>query len=124
MLVDLGCKLFEHFSCTVYERCLYYQLLAITRAQDRFETTISLPQLASALGCSEHSVRKYLRSLSEKGVIEADQTRQGFAISVRLAKDLGILEDRTDEQHIDIQELDFFSGRKYLSELLTRENFA
>ena len=59
LLVDLESKLFGHFSCTVYERCLYYQLLAVTRAQGRFETTISLPQLASALGCSEHSVRKY-----------------------------------------------------------------
>ena len=123
LLIEVEHELFEHFSCSVYERCLYYHLLAITRARDRFEIIISLRQLALALRCSEHSARKYLRSLSKKGVIEAGQTRRGFTISVKLPKDLDILEDGTDEQHIDIQELDFFTGRKYLSELLTRENW-
>lgn len=122
LLIELECKLFEHFSISVYERCLYYQLLTITRARGRIETTISLRQLASALGCSEHSVRKYLRSLSAKGVIVADQTRRGFNVSVKLPNDLGIHKCRTEEDYIDIEKLDFFSNRKYLSVLLIREN--
>ena len=42
---------------------------------------------------------------------------------MKLPHDLGILEHRRKEQHIDIEELDFFYGRKYLSELLIRENW-
>ena len=56
-------------------------------------------------------------------MIEAEQMRQGFTVSVKLPKDLDILEDPPGRQHANIEELDFFSGRKYLSELLERENW-
>ena len=122
ILLDVERKLFKYYTLGIYERCLYYHLISITHAQGRNNVTISLSTLASALGVSVHTPRKYLRSLAQKGVIELEQRSSGFTIALKLPNELNISEEIEEELHVDIEELDFFSNRIYLPVLLSRED--
>ena len=122
-LRSIEASMFPHFSCDVWERSHYYYLLSQTRLKGIDVATIPLGQIATALGCSDHSSRKILRKMAEKGCIELEQTRRGHSVKVLLPSELPILDQVVEsEKEVDIELLNFFKGRSYVDELLEREN--
>jgi len=118
---DIEDKLMPHFRLDVWERGLYYYLLRHTRIAGLDATTIPLPAISSALGCSDSQSRKSIRSLAEKGCIELEQTRKGHYVKVFLPDELSLPSPREVQPVIDIEEIDFFRDREYLGALLKRE---
>ncbi|MCJ8335342.1 MAG: hypothetical protein MJH10_14030 [Epibacterium sp.] len=123
ILVDIDQKLFPHFELTTYQRVLYFHLIANTFAQDRSEIILTISQLSEAMAASEFTARKAIRELSEKGVVDAEQTRRGYKIAPRLPENLDLPEinDSNETSVVDIEEIDFFIGRKFIKPLIDRE---
>jgi hypothetical protein len=122
ILIEIEDVLIPHYKLDVYERNMYFYLLIQTRIRGIESATIPLPTLSNALGCSEWQSRKTIRQLAEKGCIDLEQTRKGHLLKVFLPSELGIQAPKTEDIKIDIEEIDFFNGRKYISELIKREN--
>jgi len=114
-------KLLPHFKCDIWERGLYYYLLRHTRLIGLDATTIPLPNISNVLGCSDYQSRRAIRSLAEKGCIELEQTRKGHHVKVFLPNELSLPSSQQEETPPNIEEIDFFKNRKYLSSLLKRE---
>jgi len=122
ILLDIDERLFPHFDLNVHERCLYYHLISQTHVRGRQEATIPLQVLVEALGFSAFTVRKAIRSLAKKGIIDLSQSRAGHFVRPKLPAELGLPErESTRIQSPNIDEIDFYTGRKYLTALITRE---
>ena len=122
ILFDIDRKLFPHFELTTYQRVLYHHLIASTFAQDQSEVTLTIPQLSEAIAASEFTARKAIRELSEKGIVDATQTRRGYKITPKLPEHLDLPDTGSDTPLIDVEEVDFFNGRKFLEPLMDRES--
>jgi len=121
ILKDIEDVLLPHYQCDIWERGLYFYLLRHTRVNGLETTTIPLSIITSALGCSEWQARKTIRSLSEKGCIELEQTRKGHFVKVYLPSELSMPSKNKPEAIVDIEEIDFYKNREYLGALLKRE---
>ena len=131
MTVDLAlivnqCEdyLFPARKFSVRERALYYHLLRHTHLEGKPSSLFALLPLSNAIGVAESSVREDVRSLHERGclVIE-DRSRNGHLLRVLLPTEIpGVVPEARSEAHIDIEALDFFSNRRFLSALLARED--
>lgn len=119
---DIEERLLPHFQCDIWERGLYYFLIGQTRIAGLEVATIPLARISEALRCSDFQSRKTIRLLADKGLILLEQTRQGHSVSVCLPRDLDLPEVG---EHVkpaqDIEEIDFFSGRAYIDQILARE---
>lgn len=124
ILIEIDGKLFKHYDLTTYQRVLYYHLVVKTFAQDRSEVTLTIPDIANAVGASEFTARKAIRELSAIGVVDAEQTRRGYKIAPKLPGklDLPAADNNLAEAEVDIELIDFFVGRKFLAPLMEREN--
>jgi 5-methylcytosine-specific restriction endonuclease McrA len=122
ILLDIDQRLFPHFQLNAYERCLYYHLISQTHVRGQNEATIPLQEIVEALNISVSSARKAIRSLANKGIINLTQTRKGHFVSPKLPAQFE-LPRRADEGvgKLDIEEIDFYSDRRYLSALMERE---
>ena len=116
-------RLFPALSLNVRERALYYHLLRHTWAIGRESSTFALSRLAKAMGVSETGVRDDIRSLHSKGCVSiTERSRAGHLVRVFLPQEIsGVSWDDPEEQKIDLDSLDFYSDRRFLSALLRRE---
>ena len=122
VLKDIEDSLFQTLKLTVWERVLYYRLLRETRLSGKESVLISLPSLANSIGASDWTIRRDIRSLAKKGCIVIDErSRKGHFVRVLLPSEIPSLAATKDEPTVDINTLDFFTGRHYLSALLHRE---
>ena len=120
-LLDVEDIIIPHYNFDIYERGLYLYLLNQTRLRGHEGKSIPLSKISGALNCSEWQARKTIRQLSEKGCIELEQTRKGHFVKVFIASELGI-QQFTEDEIVDLDELDFFKNRDYVSQILTRED--
>lgn len=118
---DIEDLLIPHYQFDIWERGLYLYLLNQTRLRGLETAVIPLSTISSALNCSDFQSRKTIRGLGEKGVIELDQTRKGHSVKVLLPSELGIKPEIAPEKERNIEEIDFFKNREFVSELVSRE---
>lgn len=98
-------------------------MLRHTHVLGRETAVFGLATLASATSMSDFKVREAVRSMDSKGCIKIeDRTQKGHLIRVLLPSELPNLRSPVENQAVDIETLDFFTGRKYLSPLLARED--
>jgi len=121
VLIEIEDLLIPHYQFDIWERGLYCFLLNQTRLRGLEYSTIPLPNISQALNCSEWQSRKIIRQLAEKGCIELEQTRKGHSVKVFLPSELGLQPQRQVEAPLNIEEIDFFKNREYVSELVARE---
>jgi hypothetical protein len=117
--------LFPAMSMTVRERSIYYHLFRHTRLIGKEQGLFAIDPLASSLGVST-SIRVDLRSLHQRGCIRIeDRSRNGHLIRVLLPEEIdGVVPTHEPAETLDIELIDFFTHRRYLAALLTRENGA
>ena len=114
--------LIPHYQLDIYERGMYLYLLNKTKIRGSEYATIPISQISKALKCSDWQARKTIRRLDEKGCIELEQTRKGHSAKVLLPTDLDILKtEKIELEEINIDEIDFFKGRKYVVAIVKRE---
>jgi 5-methylcytosine-specific restriction endonuclease McrA len=84
---------------------------------------VGLAPVALALGVHESSVREDIRSLDEKGCIRIEsRSRQGHLVRVLLPEEIeGVIPSNVTPPAIDLEQLDFFNGRRFVNALLDRE---
>lgn len=118
--------LFNVKRMTVRERSLYYHIFRHTRLVGKTSGLFALQPLAAALGISESSIREDVRSLHERGCIRIEErSRAGHRLAVLLPDEIeGVLPSEDAGQHVDLEILDFFAGRRYVAVLLAREQGA
>jgi hypothetical protein len=116
-------QLFPRLQFTVRERSLYYHLLGHTRLIGRDQHTFALLPLARALGVSEWSTRADIRALHSRHCLEiVERSQSGHLVRVFLPAEIeGALASAAPAERVDIESLDFFSGRRFISALLERE---
>ena len=85
---------------------------------------VAILPLANAMGVAESSAREDNRSLNERGCIKIeDRSRNGHLLRVLLPEEIeGVVPKGAPATEIDLNGLNFFSGRRYLSALLARED--
>ncbi len=117
--------LFPSKQMSLRERGIYYHLLRHTRLVGKETGLFAIDPLAAALGVSS-SIREDLRSLHERGCIRIeDKSRNGHLIRVLLPAEMpGVVREAQPTEAVDLDTVDFFSNRRYLPELLARENHA
>lgn len=115
--------LFPAKALSVQERVIYYHLLRHTRAEGKDEALFALLPLAKALSVSESTARECIRSLNEKGCIRiVERSRFGHLVRVNLPEELpGIIPEPSAELAVDIEGLDFYSGRRFAKAIFERE---
>jgi len=123
VLKDIEDRLIPHFQFDIWERGLYYLLLRHTRLMGLETATIALPAISKALNCSESKSREAIRSLSDKGCIELQQTRKGHYVKVLLPDELPLPSNERELPAEDIETIDFFKNREHLGPLLRREQY-
>jgi hypothetical protein len=109
-----------------WERTLYYHLLRHTRLKGIASAIFAVGPLSQQLPLSDFKVRDALRSLHSKGCINIeDRSRLGHLISVLLPSEIPSLSRPTsDTPVLDIESIDFYSGRLHVRPILERENHA
>ena len=115
--------LFPKMKLDPWERCLYYHLLRHTRCRQKETGLFGILSLARSSGMSEAKVRDSVRSLNEKGCISIEsRSRAGHILQVLLPTEIsGLIPEKVEIEEADIENIDFFSDRKYLRSLLDRE---
>lgn len=122
-IVFIEDRLVPEMELNLYERAIYYIILRRTIVAGLTETTLSLANMATASGMSTSTARDSIRSLTAKGAVEHDATRTGFKL--RLVSISEALPEQQPELivPVDIENLDFYSNRNYLTQLLDREQY-
>ncbi len=121
-LAEIDQKLIPHYELNTHEQSLYILIFNRTRVKDLEYITISIATIAEALNCSVDLARTTIRSLTNKGCIEVERTRKGHFVKALLPTELNILTLDDEEREVDIEEVDFFTDRKYVNQILEREN--
>ena len=114
---------FRALGLSVHEQVIYYHLLRHTHLEGRSSVVLPLASLVSGVGLSETKVREAIRSLDQRGCVRIeDRSRIGHAISVLLPEQVegGLPNERPAE--LDLEALDFYSGRRFVAALLERES--
>ena len=116
--------LFPALKFSVRERVLYYHLLRHTHFEGKPAALVAILPLANAMGVSESSAREDIRSLNERGCIKIEyRSRKGHLVRVLLPNEIeGVVPKSAPLTEIDLDGLDFFSGRRFLAALLARED--
>jgi len=97
--------LFPKMGLSHREKSLYYHLLLHTRFASKDTYLFSLPELSSALGIAERSLREGLRILDDKGCIRIEEiSRRGHLVHTFLpAEILGLIPGSETTQPIDLE---------------------
>jgi HNH endonuclease len=117
--------LFPTMKMSLRERSIWYHLFRHTRLVGKETGLFAIDPLAAALDVSS-SIRDDLRSLHDRGCIRIEEkSRNGHLIRVLLPLEIpGVVPEIQPTAAVDIDAIDFFSGRLYLTALLARENQA
>jgi 5-methylcytosine-specific restriction endonuclease McrA len=123
---DIEDRLVPGLGLSVWERALYYHLLRHTRLKSLPSGMFPLVPLSKAVGISEPKVRDVLRALHRKGCVKIEErSREGHLVAVLFPSEMtGLPEPPNESLVIDIEEIDFFTGRRYVEALLNRESGA
>ena len=126
VLADLEDLLFPQLNLDPWERTLYLHLLRHTRMKGLPSGLFAIGPLSKVLPISDFKVREVLRALHAKGCLRIeDRSRNGHVVHVLLPSEIpGISRSTAEPATIDVAQLDFFSGRRYVLALLARENSA
>jgi biotin operon repressor len=120
---DVEDLLIPQLSLSIHERALYCYLFRHTRLADCDSAVFPLPVLARHTGMSESSVRKAIRSLrSKKCIVIDERSRQGHSVRVLLPSELGLSPVTVTPPMLDIESIDFFTGRNHVESLIARED--
>jgi 5-methylcytosine-specific restriction endonuclease McrA len=116
--------LFPARSFSPRERALYYHLLRHTHLEGRPSALFALLPLANAIGVAESSVREDIRALHDRGCIRIeDKSRNGHLVRVLLPSEIpGVVPETVSPEEVDLESIDFFENRRYVAELLARED--
>ncbi|MCH6546680.1 MAG: hypothetical protein IH796_11890, partial [Deltaproteobacteria bacterium] len=97
--------LFPKMGLSHREKSLYYHLLLHTRFASKDTDLFALPQLSSALGIAERSIREALRILDDKGCIRIEEiSRRGHLVHAFLpAEIVGLIPGSETTQPIDLE---------------------
>ena len=123
ILQDVEDRLMTGLELDAYERSLYYHLLRHTRAEEKDSALFSIAMLAKRLGMSDSSVRDRIRSMDKKGCIKVEErSKDGHQVRVLLPGEIEHLPSTDAGQApTDIEEIDFYSQRRWADVLLKRE---
>ena len=112
---DIEDRLAPQLKLDAWERTTYYYLLRHTRLIDKDSALFSISSLSQILPLSDFKVREVLRSLDRKGCTKNEVTRRGYQIKVYLPTEIVSLKNEIKKEIvIDINTIDFFTGRKYV----------
>ena len=117
--------LFPALKLSVRERMLYYHLFRHTHLEGKSSATFSILPLANALGVAESSVRDDVRNLHKRGCIKIeDRSRNGHLVRVLLPDEIDnvLPKDNNMDTEVVIDDLDFFTSRRFLNALLARDD--
>ena len=117
--------LFQKLNSDPWERAMYYHLLINTRLANLEQRLFSVDALAISTKMNPGKVRETIRSMDQKGSIQiVERNRNGHLIRVLFPSEIEGLITVTDTpgEKINIEELDFYKGRKYLSSLMERDS--
>lgn len=97
--------LFPKMGLAHREKSLYYHLLLHTRFAGKESDLFALPQLSSALGIAERSIREGLRILHDKGCVRIEEmSSHGHLVRAFLPAEIeGLLADADISQPIDLE---------------------
>ena len=87
--------------------------------------TVTLGRVATLAGASETSARVYLRSLADKEVIKIDgYDRSGYKVTLISPMSIPGMTNSSQAVpgSIDLETIDFFKDRRFVSALLARQN--
>ena len=113
-----------------YEQAMYHYILRHTHFVGKNSAIIQVKTANIGLGKSkagslpsEAQKSKKLRALQEKGCIEIqERSHRGTMVKVILPKEIpNLIPSQIEIEAIDIEEVDFYDGRKYVEEILIRE---
>jgi predicted transcriptional regulator len=106
------------------ERVLYYHLLRHTRVIGKEASLFGVSSLSEASGISESTVRERIRILHEKGCVRIDdRSGKGHLLRVFLPEEIdGVVPKRSQIQAVDMNAIDFYTGRAYVGAMVKREN--
>ena len=122
---DIEDRLAPQLDLDAWERTAYYHLLRHTRLQEKQSALFSIWPLSKVITLSDFKVRDVLRSLDRKGCTRNQVTRRGYEVTVYLPSEIASLTyESPKKEHIDIEGIDFFTGRAYLGPLLEREGYS
>jgi hypothetical protein len=115
--------LFPALKLSVRERVLYYHLLRHTHFEGKPAALVAILPLANAMGVAESSAREDIRTLNERGCIKIeDRSRNGHLVRVLLPEEIeGVAPKSAPLVELELDGLDFYSGRRFLAALLARE---
>ncbi len=115
--------LFPAKDFTAFERILYYHLLRHSRIEGREQIIVAMDPLAEALSISNASVREAIRNLDKRGCIKIEnRSRKGHLVRVLLPEEIeGVISAAVPEAEINLETLDFYTGRRFVNALLARE---
>lgn len=111
---DIEDHLMPGLKLDVIERALYHYFFRHTRLLGKETGLFPLLPVASAVGISEWSARERVRSMHQKGCIRIEErNKNGHVIRIVLPEEIpGLVPDGAQRPAIDVESLDFFTGRK------------
>lgn len=119
---DIEDRLFPSLHLDVWERVVYYHLLRRSRVEGLDVTTIGILLLAEAVGVSETRIRETIRALHDKGCVRIeDRSAKGHTVRLLLPAEIPSLAGPLKPQLPQVEEIDFYTNRKHVVELLARE---
>ena len=105
-----------------WERAVYQYLLRHSRLIGKQDAAISIDGVAAGTGFSASKVRDSIRSMHSKGCLAVDErSRRGHVIRIYLPAEIDGLIQEAPEVVADIDTIDFYTNRKYLTPLLKPE---
>ncbi|MGA3038168.1 MAG: HNH endonuclease signature motif containing protein [Vulcanimicrobiaceae bacterium] len=123
ILQQIEDKLFPQLALDVHERVMYYFVFRHTVVIEQPEMRMSIPQIAAATDMSDTKARETVRSLAKKGCIKNEVGKDGYRVEIVLPAVLVDVVDRAPaEEIIDIETIDFYTGRRYVVPLLERQD--
>jgi len=123
---DLFARVFNAKKIGAYGRLIYCAILAKAASQGTSSLAMRSKELADATSLSQNTVKRHIRELSKASLLTIeDLSHSGFHITLSDLK--SIVEslpnqDQALQSDVDIEGLDFFAGRKYVRQLLARQN--
>lgn len=114
--------LFVRLELDAWERALYWHLFRHTHLEGRAVVVVGLDTLSRQTNISTTKLRDAIRSMAAKGCLSVDErTRVGHTINVVLPEELPGLLVSPEAASVDLDQIDFFTERRYLQPLMERQ---
>lgn len=116
---------FPQKELSAWERLMLLSLYVSNELRCGEQFTVTLGRVATLAGASETSARVYLRSLADKEVIKIDgYDRSGYKVTLISPMSIPGMTNSSQAVpgSIDLETIDFFKDRRFVSALLARQN--